>query len=93
MMSALAPPIKMELAILLKNVKPLAGLNPDHVHRVMVSAALVCVLITTMLDQSPAFLIIFSESEKFSVEYRNFKIYHYIMRKAEDLSWPELWIL
>ena len=46
MMSALAPPIKMELAILLKNVKPLAGLNPDHVQRVMVSAALVCVLIT-----------------------------------------------
>ena len=59
MMSALAPPIKMELAILLKNVKPLAGLNPDHVHRVMVSAALVCVLITIMLNQSAAFLIIF----------------------------------
>ena len=59
MMSALAPPIKMELVILPKNAKLLAGLNPDHVHRVMVSAALVCVLITTMLNQSAAFLIIF----------------------------------
>ena len=65
MMSALAPPIKMELAILLKNVKPLAGLNPDHVHRVMVSAALVCVLITTMLDQSPAFLITSVSKKKY----------------------------
>ena len=93
MMSALAPPIKMELAILLKSAKPSAGLNLEHVHRVMVSAALVCVLITAMLDQSTAFLIIFSESEKFLVEYHNFKSYYYILRKAGDLSWPELWIL
>ena len=41
MMSALAPPIKMELAILLKSAKPSAGLNLEHVLRVMVSAVLV----------------------------------------------------